>query len=242
MQSDSEKVIGVIGAMQIEVEALCAVMENKTEECISGITFVSGELYGRRLVVAKCGIGKVFAALCTQTMIIKYSPTVIINSGVGGTLTDELAIGDIALSEYAVQHDMDTTPLGDPAGLISGINKVYFEGDRGVLADMEKIIESVGVRSKRGIIATGDVFLDDSQRKQRIHQLFDTSECECIACEMEGGAVAQACFVNGVPFCILRAISDGGDENSAMDYPKFLEMAAKNVTEVLKSYVKSTKI
>lgn len=240
MQSD--KIIGVIGAMQIEVEALCAEMENKSEETVSGITYVSGQLYGRRLVVAKCGIGKVFAALCAQTMIIKYAPSVIINSGVGGTLTSKLSIGDIALSEYAVQHDMDTTPLGDPAGLISGINKVYFEGDKNVLSDIEKIIESTGVRAERGIIATGDVFLDDSERKEKIHKLFDTPECECIACEMEGGAIAQTCFVNNVPFCILRAISDGGDENSAMDYPKFLRMAAENVTEVLKSYVKSTKI
>lgn len=235
-------IIGVIGAMQIEVEALCAEMENKTEEVISGITYVSGKLYGRRLVVAKCGIGKVFAAICAQTMIVKYAPSVIINSGVGGTLTKSLSIGDIALSEYAVQHDMDTTPLGDPAGLISGINKVYFEGDKKVLSDIERIIDDVGVRACRGIIATGDVFLDDSRRKEEIHKLFDTDECECIACEMEGAAIAQTCFVNGTPFCILRAISDGGDENSSMDYPQFLEMAAQNVTKVLKSYVKNAKI
>ena len=231
--------IGIIGAMQIEVEALCAEMENKSEENISGITFVRGQLYGRELVVAKCGIGKVFAAICAQTMIMKYAPDLIINSGVGGTLTDSLCIGDVALSRYAVQHDMDTTPLGDPAGLVSGINKVYFEADEKVLSDMEKCIAETGVRSARGIIATGDVFLDDSERKEKIHRLFDLPDCECIACEMEGGAIAQTCYVNDTPFCILRAISDGGDENSALDYPQFLKMAAENVTVALKLYVKS---
>lgn len=224
--------------MQIEVEALCTEMENKSEESISGITFVRGQLYGRELVVAKCGIGKVFAAICAQTMIMKYAPAVIINSGVGGTLTDRLSIGDVALSKYAVQHDMDTTPLGDPAGLVSGINKIYFEADEKTLSDIEKCIATTGVRSVRGIIATGDVFLDDSERKQKIHRLFDLPDCECIACEMEGGAIAQTCFVNGTPFCILRAISDGGDENSAVDYPQFLKMAAENVTAALKCYVK----
>ncbi|MBQ9162768.1 MAG: 5'-methylthioadenosine/adenosylhomocysteine nucleosidase [Clostridia bacterium] len=233
-------VIGIIGAMQIEVEALWAEMENKSTEIHSGITFVSGQLYGRRLVVAKCGIGKVFAAICAQTMIMKYAPDVIINSGVGGTMTDKLTIGDIALSEYAVQHDMDTTPLGDPAGLVSGINKVYFEADKKVLSDIERCIDETGTQSVRGIIATGDVFLDDSDRKAEIHRLFDLPDSKCIACEMEGGAIAQTCYVNGTPFCILRAISDGGDENSAMDYPQFLEMAAGKVTKILKRYIKGT--
>lgn len=234
----NERLIGIIGAMQIEVEALCAEMQNKAEECFSGITFVRGQLYGRELVVAKCGIGKVFAAICAQTMIMKYAPDVIINSGVGGTLTGRLSIGDVALSTCAVQHDMDTTPLGDPAGLVSGINKVYFEADEKVLSDMEKCISSVGVRCVRGIIATGDVFLDDSERKQKIHRLFDLPECECIACEMEGGAIAQACYINNTPFCIIRAISDGGDENSSLDYPQFLKMAAERVTAALKCYIK----
>ena len=110
--------IGIIGAMQIEVEALCAAMENTETETIGSIEFVYGTLRGKKVVCAKCGIGKVFAAMCAQTMILKYAPGVIVNSGVAGTLSQQLSIGQIALAEQVVQHDMDTSPIGDPVGLI----------------------------------------------------------------------------------------------------------------------------
>ena len=122
--------IGIIGAMQIEVEALCAAMENTETETVGNMTFVRGDLRGKRVVCAKCGIGKVFAAMCAQTMILRYTPACIINSGVAGTLSDTLTIGQIALAEQVVQHDMDTSPIGDPVGLISGINVIYHRSRR----------------------------------------------------------------------------------------------------------------
>ncbi|MBE7043478.1 MAG: 5'-methylthioadenosine/S-adenosylhomocysteine nucleosidase, partial [Ruminococcaceae bacterium] len=112
--------IGLIGAMRIEVEALQQEMIQKKQEVISGMTFVSGFLYGKEVVVAESGVGKVFSALCAQTMILHYHVTQIINTGVGGTLTDRLSIGQIAIANEVVQHDMDTSPLGDPVGLLSG--------------------------------------------------------------------------------------------------------------------------
>ena len=121
--------IGIIGAMQIEVEALCAAMENTERETVGNMTFVYGDLRGKKVVCAKCGIGKVFAAMCAQTMILKYAPDCIINSGVAGTLSETLSIGQIALADQVVQHDMDTSALGDPVGLISGINVGYNLGD-----------------------------------------------------------------------------------------------------------------
>ena len=132
--------VGIIGAMQIEVEALCAAMENTETETVGNMTFVLGDLRGKRVVCAKCGIGKVFAAMCAQTMILRYAPACIINSGVAGTLSETLSIGQIALAEQVVQHDMDTSPIGDPVGLISGINIIYIPTDRTVTAALAAAI------------------------------------------------------------------------------------------------------
>jgi len=114
--------IGIIGAMQTEVELLISRLEGAEKRTVSGIDFYSGKLEKKDVVVAKCGIGKVFAAMCAQTMILAFAPAVIVNTGVAGTLTPRLSIGQVALADRVVQHDMDTSPLGDPVGLISGIN------------------------------------------------------------------------------------------------------------------------
>ena len=113
--------IGIIAAMNVEMESLRSFMTDTTTETISGITFVSGTLEGKQVVTAICGIGKVFAAMCAQTMILRYQPECIVNTGVAGTLSDKLTIGSIAVSSAVVQHDMDTSAIGDPVGLISGI-------------------------------------------------------------------------------------------------------------------------
>ena len=122
--------IGIIAAMNVEMEGLRAHMENPVSETVSGVTFVRGTIAGREVVTAVCGIGKVFAALCAQTMILRYAPEAVINTGVAGTLTDELTIGNLAVSSCVVQHDMDTSAIGDPVGLISGINKVEIPADK----------------------------------------------------------------------------------------------------------------
>ena len=148
--------IGIIGAMKIEVEALWADMTDKKSESISGIEFVSGKLYGADVVVAQCGIGKVFAAACAQTMILRYSVDSIINTGVAGTLSPELSVGDIAVSSACVQHDMDTSPLGDPVGLISGINIIEIPADPALCEAVLRAATSLGVNCRAGIIASGD--------------------------------------------------------------------------------------
>ncbi len=229
--------IGIIGAMQIEVEALCAAMTDTQREVISGIEFVSGDLRGKRVVCAKCGIGKVFAAMCAQTMILRYAPAVMINSGVAGTLSHELSIGQIALADQMVQHDMDTSPIGDPVGLISGINIIYIPAAPAVTAALAAAVESVGVPYKRGTVASGDQFICHTADKERICASFETTDKPVIACEMEGAAIGQVCYVNQVPYGILRAISDGGDEQAFADYPTFLAAAAKTATEVMLRFV-----
>ena len=229
--------IGIIGAMQIEVEALCAAMENTECETVGNMTFVCGDLKGKRVVCAKCGIGKVFAAMCAQTMILRYSPAVIVNSGVAGTLSPNLSIGQIALAEQMVQHDMDTSPIGDPVGLISGINIIYIPAAPAVTAALAAAVESVGVPYKRGTVASGDQFICHTADKDRIRADVETEDKPVLACEMEGAAIGQVCYVNGTPYGILRAISDGGDEQAFADYPTFLAAAAKTATEVMLRFV-----
>ncbi len=224
--------IGIIGAMQVEIDGLKALMENEVTINISGIEFVKGEILGKTVVTAVCGIGKVFSAVCAQTMILGFKPDVIINTGVAGSLSDELSIGDIAIADRVVQHDIDTTALGDEPGLISGLNLVYIPTDTKISSILMDSVEELGLHCEVGTIATGDCFINDNEKKQSIIDKFSA-----IACEMEGGAIAQACYINDVRFSIIRAISDGGDENSHTDYSAFMKKAAETSIEVIKMFI-----
>lgn len=226
--------IGIIGAMHIEVETVKSLMENKVSETVSGMEFVSGTLYGRKIVVAVCGIGKVAAAMCAQTMILKYSPECIINTGVGGSLDPELHICDVVIAESLVQHDMDTSPLGDPVGLISGINIVNIPCDGRVTAALLKAAEALdGVHTAAGVIASGDQFIASAEAKKRIVDRFGAR-----VCEMEGAAIAQVCYINFVPFAIVRAVSDCADGSSHMAYEEFLPNAAATAARLIEGFVR----
>ncbi len=233
--------IGIIGAMRIEVEAICAAMTNVTRETAGALEFVLGDLFGKRVVCTKCGIGKVFAAMGAQTMILRYAPALIINSGVAGTLSPELSIGEVALATQVVQHDMDTSALGDPVGLISGIDKVYLPSDPAVTAALSACVAATGTPYRLGTIASGDRFVATEAEKDRIRAAFDSTEHPVVACEMEGAAIGQVCHANGVPYGILRAISDGGNEQAFADYPTFLAAAAKTATAIMLRFVESWK-
>ena len=228
------KTVGIIAAMKTEAERIISAMDNTSVKIISGMVFTSGEISGVRCAVAVCGIGKVFAAVCAQTMILEYSPDVIINTGVAGTLTDRLSIGDIIVAGRTVQHDMDTSALGDPVGMISGINIVYLPCDAGFSEVLLSAAEKSGANCISGTVASGDRFVCDSGDRKRISDLFGAS-----ACEMEGAAIAQVCYINGTPCCVMRAISDGGDEDAQTDYPTFAKMAAERGANVVIDAVKS---
>jgi adenosylhomocysteine nucleosidase len=167
-------------------------------------------------------------------MILQYRPDVIVNTGVAGTLTGELSIGDIAVATKLCQHDMDTSAIGAPVGLVSGINKIYFEADEETSQKLLACVAQNGGKAVCGCIASGDQFVASSEKKQFIQNAFGA-----IACEMEGGAIAQVATVNGVPFAVLRAISDSADGEATMDYPTFARMAAARSVEVLRSYLRA---
>ena len=221
--------IGIIGAMDIEVQALKELMDEPKIETISTVDYYSGNINGIDVVVAVAGVGKVNAAVCTQTMILTYHPQYIINVGVAGGLAQELGIGDIAVAENVVEHDMDTTPIGDVPGYISGINIVRIPCDKWL---SEKMIDAAsklsGVKVLTGTIASGDQFISKDEERKKIVDNFGA-----IAAEMEGASIGHVCYMNDVHFGVLRAISDGANSDSAMDYPTFAKMAAANSIKII---------
>jgi len=166
-------------------------------------------------------------------MILKYNPDVIINTGVAGTLTEKLSIGDIAIADSVVQHDMDTSPLGDPVGLISGINIIKIPTDKTTKNKIESCVKTLGTNYETGTIASGDQFLASNQVKERIVKNFGA-----IAGEMEGASIGHVCYVNNTPFCVLRAISDCADGTGAENYMEFLAQAAENAVMVMARFIK----
>lgn len=225
--------IGFIGAMDIEVNSLISILENKTLTKISGINFYKGVLYGKDVIIAKCGVGKVNAAVCAQTMILTYNPDVIINTGVAGTLSEKLSIYDVAIATDVVQHDMDTSPLGDPVGLISGINLVKIPCDIRIsqlLYNSTSKLENT--HCELGTIASGDQFLNSNNAKKRI-----TDNFNAIAGEMEGASIGHVAYLNNIPFSVLRVISDNACGESNIDYPKFCEIAAQKSIEICKNFI-----
>ena len=222
--------IGIIGAMSIEVEALKEKLEDSREETVSGIDFFCGRLCGKDVVIAKCGIGKVFAAICAQTMILRFGVTHIINTGIAGTLTEELDILDVAIANGVVQHDMDTSPIGDPVGLISGINMVTLPTSLKMGEIAEAVANELGIKSRRGIVASGDQFISSSERKDFIKNTFGA-----VCCEMEGAAIGQVCYVNGVDFVIIRCISDNASGEAEMEYPEMVKIAAAKSQQLVEA-------
>ena len=217
--------IGIIGALEDEVREIISRLDERVTETVGSIEFNLGKLYGKNVVVARCGVGKVFAAICAEAMIIKYAPALVVNSGVGGALDKSLRPCDIVFADKLVQHDMDTSPLGDPVGLISGINRVWFETDEKAGKILADVARELGINYLIGTVATGDKFISDKADKDRLTSLFGAS-----CCEMEGGAIAHTAFVNNVPFMVIRAISDSADGEACMDYPTFLPLATKTST------------
>lgn len=224
--------IGLIGAMEAETAAIAKEMTQKEVRTVSGITFTRGLWQGKEAVVATCGIGKVFAALCAQTMILTYHPDCIINCGVAGGLLEEAQVLDVVLASDVVQHDMDTSPIGDPVGLISGINKIALPADEDLVAKLKAAAESLGLPVTVGRIASGDQFIADEGKKDLIKTTFGAC-----CCEMEGAAIGQVCYVNKTPFGVLRSLSDGAGGDAKMDYPTFAAKAASQSIDILRAFV-----
>lgn len=213
--------LGIIGAMEEEVETLLEHMRNKTVEERAGSRFCAGQLSGLDAVVVQCGVGKVNAALCAQILCDCYGVTHIVNTGIAGSLSAELDIGDLVVSRDAMYHDFDCRNFGYPVGKVPGMPETY-QADEALMAMAFAAAEAEKPGHTRvGRIATGDQFVCSKEQKERI-----ISVTGALCTEMEGAGIAQTAYRNGVPYVILRAISDKADDSAEMDYPSFEKMAA----------------
>ncbi len=224
--------IGIIGAMDVEVNTLKQKVKNKTVTNIAGIDFVMGDIEGVMAVVAQCSPGKVNAALCTQAMIDRFSPDCIINVGVGCSLSPEVVIKNIVIASDVCEYDIDITALGEPRGFINGLNMTKVPTDTALSDSLARAAINCGERIHRGTVASGDTFIAGEELKHSLKTDFGA-----ICGEMEGGAIGHTCAANGIPFAVLRSISDGGDENALMDYPTFKNIAAKLSTSIILEYI-----
>lgn len=214
--------IGILCAMEREIEELLENTQVEERRRLCGYEFVVGTLRGRRVVLCKCGVGKVNAAVCAQTMIFTWPLRLVINSGVAGALKEPLDVGDVCVATDLVQYDVDTSALGDAPGFVSTVEQTYFRCAEWAVDALLQVGRGIeGVRVLPGRIATGDRFVEDQATKDRIVRLFDAS-----AVEMEGGAIAQVCFINGVDCAVIRAISDAANGMHAAQYRECMPMAA----------------
>ena len=220
--------LGIIGAMQEEVETLLALMEDKKELRKAGSVFFEGILEGLPAVIVQCGVGKVNAAMCAQVLCDLFDVTHLVNTGIAGSLCAELDIGDLVVSRDAMHHDVDAVHFGYPYGKVPGMDVISFPADDAMVNFAFTAAEAVNPgHTKIGRVASGDQFVAVKEVKERI-----IANTQGLCTEMEGAAIAQTAYRNGIPFVILRAISDKADDSAEMDYPTFERIAAHRCAEV----------
>ena len=220
--------IGIIGAMEVDVATLKEKMEGASVSVKAGMEFCEGKLEGVSAVVVQCGVGKVNAALCAQILCDCYGVTAIVNTGIAGSLCSELDIGDLVISRDAIHHDFDLRFWGRPVGQVPGFDVTAFPADGKLMELAFGAAESVNPGHNRiGRVASGDQFICSREQKEMI-----IANTQAICAEMEGASIAHAAYRNGVPFVILRAISDKADDSAEMDYPTFEAIAAQRCAQV----------
>jgi len=222
--------IGIIGAMKDEVAQIISAMEAPAVSLIAGMEFYKGTIKGKELVVVQSGICKVNAGICTQILADRFGADKVINTGIAGSLKKEINIGDLVLSVDALQHDVDAASFGYAPGVIPQMKTSCFEADADLLGLAARCNEAVNPEAQVhcGRVISGDQFISSREKKQ---WLADTFQGYCV--EMEGAAIAQAAYLNQIPFLIVRAISDQADDSAVMDYPAFEKLAIERSVRLL---------
>ena len=225
------EITGIIGAMDVEVASLKAAMEITSTKTVAGMEFCEGTLDGKAVVVVQCGMGKVNAGICAHTLINDFGVTRVINTGVAGSLDNAIDIGDIVVSTDAVQHDYDVTPIGFARGEIPYTGLYAFPADEALRALAVRAAREAAPEIKvfEGRVCSGDQFIASKEQKETIIHNFG-GKC----CEMEGGAIAQACYLNGTPFVIIRAISDKADASEEVSFQEFEASAAVRCAAIVR--------
>ena len=228
--------IGIICAMREELEEILIFTKQTTEETYGNFKFTRGNIFGSECVLAFCGVGKVHAAMCTQTLIMKYNPDFIINVGVAGGIDPEIKIGDIAVANGVVQHDFDISSFPNrKKGEIAGIDLVEIKTTKWITDKILLCSSNINpIQVHTGTILSGDQFMCSPQRLTELKNEFGG-----IACEMEAGSIGQVCYVNKKEFGIIRSISDHANNSSNVDFDKFIKTSSKNAANILSSFIKS---
>ena len=230
--------LGIIGAMDEEVARMKEQMEDAQVQTWAGMDFYRGRINGKEAVVVRSGIGKVNAAVCAQILADRYEVSAIVNTGIAGSLDGKIDIGDIVLSTDALQHDMDATNFGYPLGQIPRMEVLSFQADRRLLELARTCCKEVNpdIHVYEGRVVSGDQFVSSQEKKEWLIRNFKGS-----CTEMEGAAIAQAAYLNGIPFLIIRAISDKADNSATMDYPAFeaqaIDHSVNLMPEMIRRYV-----
>lgn len=214
--------IGIIGAMDKEIDDLKNVMKDVSEEKISGMTFYKGALSGKDVVLVRSGIGKVNAAMCTEALIIKYNVECVINTGIAGSLNSKIDIGDIVLSTDSLEHDMDVSGLGYDKGVVPDQECSIYPAADDIRKIAKEACEAVNpdIKVFEGRVVSGDKFVSDKETKDFLVNTFNG-----MCTEMEGASIAHTAYLNNVPYLVIRAISDKADDSADMDYPSFQKEA-----------------
>ena len=225
-------IIGIIGAMEEEVELL---KEKMTDTVIiekAGMKFVKGTLKGQTAVVVRSGIGKVNAGICTQILADEFQVEAVINTGIAGSLKAEINIGDIVLSTDTMQHDVDAREFGYPLGQIPRMETLTFLADEKLRKLAKEVCEEVNpdIQVFEGRVASGDLFVADKETKEKI---IENTQAYCT--EMEGAAIGQAAYLNKIPYLVIRAISDKADDSAHVDYPTFERQAIRHTVNLVSS-------
>lgn len=228
-------IIGIIGAMDEEVEILLNNIELKSKTKKANMQFNLGNLWGNDVVVVRSGIGKVNAAVCAQILIDDYKVDKIINVGVAGGMGKDIMPGDVVIADTLVQHDMDTTVFGDKLGQVPRLDAYDFKCDKELIKLAEKACkENTEHKSFIGRIVSGDQFIASVDKINWLNDKFNA-----IACEMEGASIAQVCYLNSIPFVVIRSISDNANNDAHIDYEKFIPIGVKNSTNILKGILEN---
>lgn len=221
--------IGILGAMDQEVALLQASLDNPEVVEWKHLTFYTGSLHGVEVVVVRCGIGKVAAAVATTALVDRFAPDYVVNTGSAGGFDTDLNIGDLVIATSVLHHDIDITHFGYALGQAAGMPATYESDETLILAAEQAAEQSLDVTTKRGLICTGDSFIGSDEAAARLREAFPTMA----AVEMEGAAIAQTCFMLSTPFLVIRSLSDIAGKTSTVSFQSYLEKAAKHSAELV---------
>lgn len=219
---------GIICAMEEEIKELLEHLTNQQEQQIGGTEFYSGTINQTEVVLVRCGIGKVQAAITTAFLIVNFKVDAVINSGSAGGIGDGLHVGELVLSTGAAYHDANATAFGYKMGQLPQQPQIY-PADQQLVEKIAAAAAKTGLETRQGLVVSGDQFIADSQEIARIKGIYP----EALCCEMEGGAVAQTAYQFKTPFAIIRAMSDVGDEDAGQSFDEFIIDAGKRSAQMI---------